>query len=111
MNGIARAFDARRDLVEIFQHYVRRAGLRTARRFLAEAEATFERLARSPGIGSLYDPEAPGLADLRFFPVSRYRSYLVFYRPTPDGVEIVRVLHGARNLPGLLGGDDEGDDD
>lgn len=34
-------------------------------------------------------------ADLRYFPVGRY---LVFYRPTEDQIEIVRVLHGAREV-------------
>ena len=29
------------------------------------------------------------------FPV---REYLIFYRPIDDGVEIVRVLHGKRNI-------------
>jgi toxin ParE1/3/4 len=25
-------------------------------------------------------------------------NYVIFYRPTTDGVEIIRVLHGARDL-------------
>ncbi len=32
---------------------------------------------------------------LRSFPVG---SYVVFYSPTPEGVEIVRVLHGRRDI-------------
>jgi toxin ParE1/3/4 len=32
---------------------------------------------------------------LRFIPVG---SYLVFYRSLPDGVEIARILHGARDI-------------
>ena len=28
--------------------------------------------------------------------------YLIFFRDLPDEVRIVRVLHGARNLPGLF---------
>ena len=104
---VDKTFLALRDIDEIAAFLQGRTGPQRAIRFLNEADRTFTRLAGMPGIGSLYDPEAPGLADLRFFPVSRYRSYLVFYRPTPDGVEIVRVLHGARNLPELLGkGDD-----
>jgi toxin ParE1/3/4 len=31
-----------------------------------------------------------------------YRRYLIFYRTTKDVVEIVRVLHGARDYDGLL---------
>jgi toxin ParE1/3/4 len=26
-------------------------------------------------------------------------NYLIFYRPISDGIEIVRVLHGARDIP------------
>ncbi|MCI0335275.1 MAG: type II toxin-antitoxin system RelE/ParE family toxin [Planctomycetes bacterium] len=29
--------------------------------------------------------------------------YLTFYRPTADGVEIWRVLHGARDIESLFG--------
>jgi hypothetical protein len=30
------------------------------------------------------------------------RNYLIFYRPTDQGIEVVRVLHGARDLPPLF---------
>lgn len=34
-----------------------------------------------------------------------FRDYLIFYMPRPDGVEILRVVHGARELDDLfLGG-------
>jgi toxin ParE1/3/4 len=36
---------------------------------------------------------------LRSFPVSRY---IIFYRPMENGIEIVRVLHGARDFPPLF---------
>jgi len=42
----------------------------------------------------------PGLAtDLRSLPVGRY---VIFYVPLPKGVEIVRVLHGARDIESVL---------
>ena len=31
-----------------------------------------------------------------------FRNYLIFYRELPDGVEIVRVLHGARDIQRIL---------
>lgn len=34
-------------------------------------------------------------ADLRCFSVG---FYVVYYRPIPDGIELVRVLHGARDV-------------
>ena len=38
---------------------------------------------------------------------SRLRSwvvgnYVIFYRPQPRGIEVVRVLHGRRNFPALF---------
>lgn len=82
--------------------YIRRHNPRAALRFLAEAEATIGRLAAMPGLGSRYAPDHPVLADLRFFPISRYESDLVFYRPLGDGIEVIRVLHGARDLGRII---------
>jgi toxin ParE1/3/4 len=33
---------------------------------------------------------------------SPFRNYLVFYRPIEDGVEVLTVLHGARDLQAVL---------
>jgi toxin ParE1/3/4 len=27
------------------------------------------------------------------------RNYVIFYQPIPDGIEVLRVLHGARDIP------------
>jgi toxin ParE1/3/4 len=90
------------DLVAIFRYYLREAGLRVADRFFAEAEATFARLAGLPGMGTRYEHDHPALADLCCFPVSRFRNCLVFYRPVADGIEVLRVLHGARDIDNIL---------
>ncbi len=116
MSRVIRRPAANHDLVAIYRHYTRAAGSKVADRFFAQAEATFVRLAGMPGMGTRYDPEERLYADLRFFPVSRYRDYLVFYRPLPDGIEVYRVLHGARDLAGILAedfdvADDEDEDD
>jgi len=102
MSTINKLPSARRDLVGIFYHYLREGTLPTARRFLAQAEATFQRLAGMPGMGTRYQPDEPRYADLLSFPVSRFRMYLVFYRPVPGGIEVLRVLHGARDIHGIL---------
>lgn len=33
----------------------------------------------------------------------RFADYLIFYRRFEDRIEILRVLHGARDLEGLFG--------
>jgi toxin ParE1/3/4 len=55
-----------------------------------------------PGLGTGYEPGEPIFADLRVAPVSRFKRYLVFYRPLAGGIEVLRVLHGARDVEGLL---------
>jgi toxin ParE1/3/4 len=99
---IVRRRGARQDLISIYRHYAREAGVRVADRFYAAAEATFTRLAKSPGLGARYHPDHPALAGLRYSTVSRFKNYLVFYRPIGGGIEILRVLHGARDVPSIL---------
>ena len=67
-----------------------------ADRFAAFIDSQFRALARQPNMGR----SRPELAnDLRSFPVGRY---MIFYVPIPKGVEIVRVLHGARDIRSVL---------
>ena len=65
---------------------------------LAEAGST---LAQWPYIGPTRDDYRPGL---RYFSVT---PYLLFYRIVSNGVEIVRIVHGARDLAGLFDRDSE----
>ena len=74
-----------------------------AGRFRAAALEAIERLARCPLMGRAYVPGHAGLEGLRSWPVRGFEAILVFYRPVEGGIEVVRVLHGARDLPGELG--------
>jgi toxin ParE1/3/4 len=101
---------ALRDL-ERRSEYIRLHNPRAALRFLDEAEATIRLLASRPGLGVRYDPEHPILAEVRFFPISRFKNDLIFYQPLADGVQVLRVLHGAQDIHGILAEDfgiDEG---
>jgi toxin ParE1/3/4 len=103
MKGIVRRRDrARRDLIDIFRHLARESGIRTASRFLAAAERTFNRLAGMPHLGTGYEAEDPAFGNVRFFPISRFKRFLAFYLPDDRGVIIIRVLHGARDIHGIL---------
>ena len=57
-----------------------------------------ELIGDNPGIGHVRDD----LTDqpVRFWAVF---SYLIIYDPVPRPVQVVRVLHGARDLAALLG--------
>ena len=54
-------------------------------------EQRFQFLATQPHAGQARSDLAP---ELRFLPVG---NYLIFYRPIENGVEIARVIHGARD--------------
>jgi plasmid stabilization system protein ParE len=60
--------------------------------------ATFERLAEMPEMGQRREFNHPALKGQRYYPVTRFPSYLIFYRPTSDGIEVVHVFRGERNL-------------
>lgn len=58
-----------------------------------------------PDIGWPYASSNPRLRDVRVISIGRFRNYLIFYRRKDDGVEVLRVLHGARDIRSLLGAD------
>lgn len=74
------------------------------------AEAEAERLAEHPFACEqlpVFDPELRGIRRLVLSPP--YQNYLLFYRADADArvVDIIRVLHGARDLPRSVWESDE----
>jgi toxin ParE1/3/4 len=67
-----------------------------ADRVIDQITAMYERLADFPEMGRSRDELFPGY---RSFPVD---DYLIFYQPILNGIEIIRVVHGARNSPELF---------
>ena len=86
--------------------YIGRKNPGAAVRFLTAAEETFNQLLAAPGLGRVREYLNPKLKDLRSWRIRGFENWLVFYRPTDDEIEVVRVLHGARDL-GLLLPEDE----
>ena len=89
-----------RDVDEIWQ-WIAAEDLGAAERWTARIVEATERLTDFPESGAPR-PELGGRA--RSIVVGRY---LVLYRVGPDSVDILRVVHGARELTGLLGGEAE----
>ena len=83
-------------------YLAREASLETALRFYDAAHSTFEKMAQTPAIGERRDSANPRLAGLRVWWVEGFEKHLIFYRPTDDGVDIIRVLHGARDIDSVL---------
>lgn len=71
--------------------------LNAAKRVQADLRSAMRKLAEMPGMGHLRHD----LADepLRFWSVF---SYLIIYRPDTSPLQIVRVLHGARDIKSIL---------
>ena len=66
--------------------------------FLTRVEETLQFLDQFPAVG--VEAPVPDLVDsaIRFFPVRRFRSYLVAFMPVADGIEVLRVIDGRRDL-------------
>jgi toxin ParE1/3/4 len=86
--------DARWDLYQIWK-YIREQSdsADTANRVLDEIEDRCQTYAARPLLGEARPDFAP---DVRCFPVY---NYIVFYLPMPDGIEVILVVHGSRDLP------------
>lgn len=66
--------------------------------FVDKIYETMELLARQPGLGRHQEELAPGIQS---FPIG---LYVVFYRVVTGAVEVVRVLHGARDIKNIFEG-------
>src|SRR5262245_40534158 len=99
---VSRKPDAIRDLTDLAE-YISRDSLDAALRFLDAAEQTFDFLSEHREVGQFCSFQSPEAVGMRMWPVDGFRNHLVFYRAAETGVEIVRVLQGARDLEALFG--------
>ena len=88
---------ARDDLIEIWS-YIADDSVTNADAFIDKLYEAMEALGRQPGSGRQREELAPGIQS---FPFGRY---LIFYRALTSTVEIVRVLHGARDIENIFEG-------
>jgi len=92
---------AEEDLTEAYL-YIGADSPDAAERLLDAVEEAVQFLLENPGVGRLRDFRSPRAQGVRSWVVKGFQSYLVFYRPDGDDLEVVRFLHGARDLPRLL---------
>lgn len=97
MPSFSRTHQAEEDLIDIWRFIAEDDPL-AADRLLDRIDNACSHLAENPQLG----PARPDLRlELRYMIVARY---LILYRVMAEGVEIVRVVHGARDLPRLFRG-------
>jgi toxin ParE1/3/4 len=82
---------SQRDLNDIGD-YIAKDSPQNAARFVARLEQHCELIAQQPLIGRIRDEVRPGLRSFGF------GRYVIFYRPIAESVEIVRVIHSARDI-------------
>lgn len=90
---------AETDIVEIWD-YIANDGFVAADRWVDRLDRQFQVLAMQPMMGRARDELAPGV---RSFPFGRY---VVFYLPLDGGIDVVRVLHGARDIDAAFNPDE-----
>lgn len=95
MAKIERSEQAEQDLIDLWT-YIAEDNPAAADNLLDEIESVCKMLARSPLLGRSRSELAAGL---RSFSVG---DYLIFYLPRKNGIVVVRVLSGYRNLDALF---------
>jgi toxin ParE1/3/4 len=95
MPQVNRAHQANGDLIDMLRH-IGRHNPTAASRFSADVDKKCGRLAQFPELGAACEELAPGLRQVSV------GKYVLFYRPTDDGIELIRVLHGARDIATLF---------
>lgn len=93
---ILRTEPAKRDLAEIWL-YIALDSPGAADHLVDTIDEKLKMLEENPRLGTTRDDLLPSV---RAYGVG---SYLLFYKQIPAGIELLRVLHGARTLRRLLG--------
>ena len=92
---------ARRDLAASYRYLEEQAGRPVAERFLAGVQASCEQLMTMPYMAPQMAFEPP-FDQMRRWPVKGFDRWSVVYRIEAAGLFVIRVLHGARDLPRTL---------
>lgn len=79
-----------RDIEQIADYVARESGLAEADRFLNNLDAKFAKIAQFPSIGRQRNEILP------------MEKYLILYIPVEQGVDVLRVVSGYRDLSALF---------
>jgi toxin ParE1/3/4 len=92
MRRIERRPRARFDLLAVYNYIAEHGGDARAERYLRRLNDTIDYLAQQPVMGRARPELEPRI---RSFPCEKH---VIFYLPLEDGVDIVRIIHGAMDL-------------
>jgi toxin ParE1/3/4 len=92
---------ATKDMQELVD-YIAERNYDAAVRLGRAMQETLNRLLQFPGLGRVRDYRNPRLKGMRMRPTDGFSNYLIFYLPSDDIIEVVRVLHAARDIESLF---------
>lgn len=93
---------AERDIEECFV-YIGEDNLDITVHFLVAVEDTIEEIGRNPFIGKQREFKSSQLQNLRMWLVKNFSNYQIYYTIEAENIEIIRVLHGARDIEDIFG--------
>jgi toxin ParE1/3/4 len=90
------------DIDAAIAHLRGEGGESLALAFIDQIEHAVGRIGRSPHIGSLQFSYELGIPELRVWRPKKL-PYLIFYVPFDDRIDVWRLLHSRRDIPGAFG--------
>jgi toxin ParE1/3/4 len=82
--------------------YLKNESEKIALCFFDAMRSTFTRIARMPKMGRPFPLKNPRLAGLRKWQIKGFENYLIFYFEQSEEIQILRILHGSRDVVSVL---------
>jgi toxin ParE1/3/4 len=82
--------------------WIRKGNPAAALQFLKSVELTCTLVSQMPGIGSQRYADIALVHGVRMIKVKGFESYLIFYLEREAFIDIIRILHSARDIPEAL---------
>jgi toxin ParE1/3/4 len=90
------------DILEQTDWYEHSSGMRLASRWEKAVTAALLRIQKHPQSGSPCNFSSEELRNIRFISIAGFPKHLAFYRYRSDKIEVLRIVHGARDLESLF---------
>ena len=94
------------DIQESAEYLANEGSVKIAERFLDAIDEITQSLASLPQMGAPCRFSDSRLLCVRRVPVTGFKKWLVFYQTSGDGIEVIRVLHGARDFATIFNRDE-----
>jgi toxin ParE1/3/4 len=75
---------------------------RVAKLFQDAVKESIDRLDETPDLGSVYRPKDRRNRLVRVWPTRGFPNHLIYYLVGVERIEVIRILHGARNADAEL---------